>query len=156
MPTILKLIIKCLFPFVEQKSFQRALGITFQTVVVSHNFCFIFKFKTIKRSKGNCGITLKSIHNIIRCYCLVAKLYPSLLNSMHCSPPGSSVHGISQTRILEWVVSSFSRGSSWPRDRIFISCIADGFFTTQLPGKPSTLCNIMERKLTFITLMCEI
>ena len=33
-----------------------------------------------------------------------------------CSPPGSSVHGISQARILEWVAISFSRGSSLPRD----------------------------------------
>ena len=35
---------------------------------------------------------------------------------MDCSPPGSSVHGISQARILEWVAISSSRGSSWPRD----------------------------------------
>ena len=36
---------------------------------------------------------------------------------MNCSPPGSSVLGISQTRILEWVAIPFSRGSSWPRNR---------------------------------------
>ena len=35
---------------------------------------------------------------------------------MDCSPPGSSLHGISQARILEWVAISLSRGSSWPRD----------------------------------------
>ena len=35
---------------------------------------------------------------------------------MDCSPPGSSVHGIFQVRVLEWVVISCSRGSSWPRD----------------------------------------
>ena len=40
-----------------------------------------------------------------------------------CSPSGSSVHGILQARILEWVAISFSRGSSWPRDWTFISCI---------------------------------
>ena len=40
-----------------------------------------------------------------------------------CSPPGSSVHGILQARILEWVAISFSRGSSRPRDRTCISCI---------------------------------
>ena len=39
------------------------------------------------------------------------------------SPPGSSVHRISQARILEWVAISSSRGSSWPRDRTRISCI---------------------------------
>ena len=39
------------------------------------------------------------------------------------SPPGSSVHGISQPRILEWIAISFSMGSSWPRDGTCISCI---------------------------------
>ena len=42
--------------------------------------------------------------------------------------PGSSVHGISQTRILEWVATSFSRGSSRPRDWTQVSCIAGRFF----------------------------
>ena len=41
---------------------------------------------------------------------------------MNCIPPGSSAHGISQARISEWVAISFSRGSSWPRDRTCISC----------------------------------
>ena len=35
---------------------------------------------------------------------------------MDCRPPGSSVHGVLQARILEWVAISFSRGSSWPRE----------------------------------------
>ena len=52
------------------------------------------------------------------------------------SPPGSSVHGILQARILEWVAMPSSRGSSWPRDQTCISCIAAGFFTTEPPGKP--------------------
>ena len=46
-----------------------------------------------------------------------------------CSSPGSSVHGILQARILEWVASFFSRGSSRPRDQTWISHIADRFFT---------------------------
>ena len=45
---------------------------------------------------------------------------------MDCSPPGSSVHGISQARILGWVVIPFSRGSSPPRDQTLVSCIAGG------------------------------
>ena len=49
---------------------------------------------------------------------------------MNCSLPGSSVHGISQARILEWIAISFSRGSSWPRDQTCISYIAGRFFTT--------------------------
>ena len=55
---------------------------------------------------------------------------------MDCSPPGSSVHGISQARILEWVAISFSRGSSQPRNQTQVSCMAGGFFTTEPPGKP--------------------
>ena len=47
---------------------------------------------------------------------------------MDCSP-GSSVQGILQARVLEWVAISFSRGYSRPRDRTHISCIAGGFFT---------------------------
>ena len=46
-----------------------------------------------------------------------------------CSLQGSSVHGILQARILERVAISFSRESSWPRDRIQVSCIAGGFYT---------------------------
>ena len=42
---------------------------------------------------------------------------------MGCSPPGSSVHGISHARILEWVATSLSRRSSQPRDKNYISCI---------------------------------
>ena len=58
------------------------------------------------------------------CYCcLAAHLCPTLCDPMHCSPPGSSVHVISQARILEWVAISFSKGSSRPRDQTFISCI---------------------------------
>ena len=58
-----------------------------------------------------------------------------------CSPPGSSVCGISQARILESVAISTSRGYSQPRDRTHDSCIAcaaGGFFTTEPPGKPWT------------------
>ena len=42
---------------------------------------------------------------------------------MGCGPPGSSIHGILQARILKWVAISFSRGSSWPRDQTRLSCI---------------------------------
>ena len=55
---------------------------------------------------------------------------------MDCSPLGSSVLGISQARILDWVAISLSRRSSWPNDWTHISCLAGRFFTTQPPGKP--------------------
>ena len=64
-----------------------------------------------------------------------------LRNPMHCSPPGSSVRGISQARILEWVATPSSRGPSQPRDQTRASglpALAGGFFTTSitlgLPG----------------------
>ena len=46
-----------------------------------------------------------------------------------CSPPGSSVHGILQARILEWIAIPFSRGSSWLRDLTWVSRVASRFFT---------------------------
>ena len=66
---------------------------------------------------------------------LLTKSCPTLCNPMDCSLPGSSVHEISQARILEWVVISFSRGSSWPRDQTWVSCIAGRFFMDWLTGK---------------------
>ena len=53
---------------------------------------------------------------------LVTQSCPTLCDPMDCSPPGSSVHGTFQARILEWVAISFSRGSSLP---------------SELPGKPA-------------------
>ena len=51
------------------------------------------------------------------------------------SPPGSSVHGILQARILQWVAIPFSRESAQPRDRSQVSCIAGGFFTILATGE---------------------
>ena len=48
----------------------------------------------------------------------------TLCDSMNCSPAGSSVHGISEAGVLQQVATFFSRGSSWPRDRICVSCIS--------------------------------
>ena len=71
---------------------------------------------------------------------LVTKLCPTLCDPMDCSPPGSSVRGILQTRILEWVAIWSSRGSSQPRDRTHISnqvsLILGRFFTAEPPDNP--------------------
>ena len=58
-----------------------------------------------------------------------AKSRLTLCFPMDCSLPGSSVPGILQARILEWVTISFSQGSSQPRNRTQVSCIAGRFFT---------------------------
>ena len=70
---------------------------------------------------------------------LVTQLCPTLFDRMDYSPLGSSVRGILQARILEWVAIPFSRGSVRPRvwtQVSCISCIAGGFFTAEPLGKP--------------------
>ena len=57
----------------------------------------------------------------------VAQSCPTLCDPMDCSPPGSSIHGIFQARILKWVVISFSRRSSGPRDWTPVSHIVSQF-----------------------------
>ena len=65
----------------------------------------------------------------------------TLCDPMDCSPPGSSVRGLSQARILEWVAISFSKGLSRPRDQTHVSlvfCTAGRSFSAELEGKPLT------------------
>jgi len=62
--------------------------------------------------------------------CLVAQLCLTLCDPMGYSLLSSSVHGIPQTRILEWVAYPFSRETSWLRNRTGVSCIAGRFFTS--------------------------
>ena len=67
---------------------------------------------------------------------LVTQSCLTLCDPTDCSLPGSPVHRISQTRILEWVAISYSRDSSRPRDRTLASpALAGRFFTTAPPGK---------------------
>ena len=86
-------------------------------------------------------IPSKTRNKATMCVCMHAKslqLCLTLWDPTDYSPPGSSVQGILQTRILEWVAMPSSRVSSWPRGRTHISCgscIADRFFTAQPPGK---------------------
>ena len=62
------------------------------------------------------------------CESVIVQSYPALSNPMDNSSPGSSVHGIIQARILEWVAIPFTRGSSWPWDLTWVSCIAGRLF----------------------------
>ena len=58
------------------------------------------------------------------CACSVAQSCPTLCNPMDCRPPGSSVHGILQARILEQVAISYSSGYCPPRDWTHVSCVS--------------------------------
>ena len=115
-------------------------------------FCFIINFYCILQKywkginqKGNLKIFNKIRKQCLKTYgmpqkqfskgslwekkVLVAQSCPILCDPMDCSPPGSSVHGIFQARILDWVAISFSSGSSQPRDWTQVSCTAGRFFT---------------------------
>ena len=80
-------------------------------------------------------ISLFNLYTVL----VYSKSCPTHCDLMHCSPLGSSVLGISQARILEWVAISSSRRSFWLRDRTWVSCLAGGFFTTEPPGRPFTI-----------------
>ena len=78
------------------------------------------------------------------CCCSDSQSCLTLCDPMDCSLPGSSVHGISQARVLEWVAISSSRGSSLPRDGSRVSCTGARFFTSEPPGKPVSLYSLHE------------
>ena len=91
--------------------------------------CMIYFFRS--HFKAHCRRWILSPLHISGA-CSVTQFCLILCGPMDWSPPGSSVHGIFQARILEWAAISSSRGSSWPRNRIHISCVS----CTELPGKP--------------------
>ena len=102
--------------------------------------------------------------------CLVPQSHLTLCDPVDCSPPGSSVHGILQARILEWVAMPSSRESRQPRNRTQISCIAGGFFTIwstciklhntgwqytaltySFPNSEPVLCSVSSSNCCFLT-----
>ena len=91
---------------------------------------FIFCKYPNDKDTSNCMLKILLMQPFLRkwcvcvCVCMYAQSCWTLRNPMDCSPQSSSVHGILQARILEWVAISFSRGSSRPRDLTHISCIS--------------------------------
>ena len=81
----------------------------------------------------NCSL-LHRWHKKPCCCCLIAKSSLTLWDPTDCSPPGSSVHGISKARTLEWVAISFSRFPDW-RIEFASLALAGRFFTAEVPGK---------------------
>ena len=79
--------------------------------------------------------SLWDLSSLVVCV-LVAQSCLTLWDPIDCSPPGSSVHGILQARILKWVAIFFSRGSSQPRDQTHVSHTAGRFFTDSAAIKP--------------------
>ena len=77
----------------------------------------------------------------------------NLCDPVDCSRPGSSVHGILQARVLEWVAMPFSRGLCWPEDRTCISCLLHWPVGSLplVPGKPREL--VIAANFTYPTLL---
>ena len=88
--------------------------------------------------------------NLFITIAVVFKSRPTLCNPVDCSPPDSSVHGISQARILEWVAISFSRRDSWSRDQTHASCLAGVFFTIEPPSLPIYYCICPFNFITYV------
>ena len=102
---------------------------------------FLFPNKCIKKS-----MCVKSLQS-----CL------TLCNPMDCSPPGSSVHGILQARILEWVAMPSSRGSSPPRDWTRVSCFLCwqmGSLPPGPPGKPESSAHCIGQEYRVVDSKC--
>ena len=74
----------------------------------------------------------------------------TLCHPLDCSPPGSSVYGISQARLLEWIARSSSKGSPWPRDWTRVSTLEGRFFATsttwEAPSE-SASCSVVSDSL---------
>ena len=109
----------------EESLLPKKLTTRLEVTVINNNR----NFREIK-------IWLTSLISWFRFGCVRAKLFQLCLtpcDPMDRSPPGSSVHGTSQTKIPEWVAISSLRGSSWPKDWTHVSCVScivGGFFTT--------------------------
>ena len=70
-----------------------------------------------------------SLLGVVKVQMSVAQLCPTLCDPTDCSPPGSPDHGVLQARVLEWAAMPFSRASSRPRDRTWVSRTIGSFFT---------------------------
>ena len=117
---------------------QRATSSSFPCMVVHIDLFLNFSFSNSK--PWNLSIMKHKLCWRILLVCIVTQSYLTLCDPMDCSLLGFPVHGIILARTLEWVVISYFRGSSWPRDQALFSCISSinrwfffFFFFTILP-----------------------
>ena len=133
-------------------------------------FFYPIKIQSISEIAGKCNYENEKIHkietdveileilkladtdviNAIVCVCvgvLAAQLCPTLCDSMDCSSPGSSVHGLLQSRILEWNGQPFSSSRNLPYPEIeFKSPVSQAdSLPSKPPGKPKCYCKYAQR-----------
>ena len=92
--------------------------------------------KEEEREEADASVTLPFRNSAVSHYTLLAQLCQTLCYPMDCIPPGFSVHGILQARILEGGAIPFSRRSSWPRDQPWSPALQTDFLPFKPPGKP--------------------
>jgi len=99
-----------------------------QPLKIKEMLLFVTTWMKLEGIKWNKTRQTQMLYNITY-MCVSHSLVPDSLQPMDCSPPGSSIHGIFQARILEWFAISFSRKISPPRDWTQVSCTAGKFST---------------------------
>ena len=115
----------CLFYYVRKQPKDHCLWTRKKTSTSHWNFLWLDFDFLASRTVGH-KFLLLTVHPICGILCVCAQSCLRLCNPLDCSLPGSSVHGILQARILEWVAISYSRGSfqSWDQTHIsWRSCI---------------------------------
>ena len=107
-----------------------------------------FSFQSQRKAKSKNVQTTPQLHSSHMLASEIAQLCPTLCDPMDCNLPGSSVHGILQARILEWVAISFSKGSSQPRDWTWVSCLVGRRFnlwaTREVPHASKVMLKILQ------------
>ena len=132
------------------------LGEFFDAIV---NGIILFHFSIFPSiNRSSCRFLDIGVYSPALVKVLVHHSCPTLCNPMDCSPPGFSVCGISQARILEWVASSLSRGSSWFRDQTRVSCIGRWVLycwaTREAPGNRTGKCKCSQICKVLVTQSC--
>ena len=123
-------------PFLAVQRLQSRYLANWKKVSVSleiHTKSSFFLLRVVNHRNASCYCR-QTYGNKSVCVCvcvcvLITQSCLTLCDPRDCILPGSSVHGFLQARILEWVTIPFSRGTFWPRDRIWVSWITSGFFT---------------------------
>ena len=119
-----------------------------------------FSFQSQRKAKSKNVQTTPQLHSSHMLASEIAQLCPTLCDPMDCNLPGSSVHGILQARILEWVAISSSRGSSQPRDWTWVSCLVGRRFnlwaTREVPHASKVMLKILQARLQQWTMNFQI
>ena len=124
------------YSVIEEQSWIQILIFGFQVYILGsfqHSIVWDMLVDFEMPMDNSCGCN--QLRMKVKVKVLVIQSFLTLCDPMDCSPPVSSVQGILQARLLEWVAIPFSRGSSQPRDRTQVSWTAGRFFTIWAIGE---------------------